>query len=27
LRLKNGRGKIKLGVMYYGENNDEEPPR
>ena len=26
-RLKNGRGKIKLGVMYYGENNDDEAPR
>jgi protein of hypothetical function DUF208 len=22
-RLKNGRGKIKLGVMYYG---DDDPP-
>ena len=27
-RLKNGRGKIKLGVMYYGDDdNDKEPPR
>ena len=27
-RLKNGRGKIKLGVMYYGDDDsDKGPPR